>query len=211
MKTLALFDFDGTMIWGDSIARLVRHLFLKKKMSLTLLVNVLWRTLLWKLGGYPVDALKALSLSPLAGMDAGEAESFLRAFVVERLLPGIFGDALAEMNRHHDESHVVMLVSASPVIYLKHLAGFLPADAIIGTETDADYRVTVNVKGQEKNRQIKRWLAENGISADFPASFAYGDSANDLDMLGMVGNPRLVNPHRKARRLGRDIPVLRWR
>ena len=211
MRTLALFDFDGTMIRGDSIAALVRRLFLQGHISLPLMLKVLWKTLMWLLGLYPVEALKALSLSPLAAMDAGQVEGILRSFAEKQLQPQIYRDALTQMRKHHAEGHLVMLVSASPLIYLKHLAGFLPADAILGTETDADFKVTRNLRGQEKNRQIARWLQENGVTADFNASFAYGDSANDLDMLGMVGNPRLVNPHRKALKTGKGIPVLYWK
>ena len=42
-----------------------------------------------------------------------------------------------------------------------------------------------------------------GIEADWEASSAYGDSANDPPMLGMVGKPHLVNPKPKTRELGK--------
>ena len=49
-RVLALFDFDGTMISGDSIARLVRRMSLDGLMSPLTLIRVLLSTLLWKLG-----------------------------------------------------------------------------------------------------------------------------------------------------------------
>lgn len=211
MKALALFDFDGTMIRGDSIARLVPYLFFRGLMPFSRLAEVLWKTLLWKLGRYPVEALKSLTLFPLSRLGATRADALLERFVKEKIQPRVYQDALETMRRHREEGRLVLLVSASPRIYLKHLQGFLPADAIIGTLTDGEYRVTVNVLKEEKNRQIEKWLAQNDIRADFADSHAYGDSANDLPMLGMVGHPKLVNPHGKARVLGKGIPHLRWK
>ena len=210
-RILALFDFDGTMIQGDSIIGLVRRMVRQGLMPIPELIRVLWKTLLWKLGRYPVEKAKTLSLAPLARMKPEAAATFCRSFVQEELLPRIYPDALQAMQAHQDAGHLVLLVSASPLLYLQYLKEGLPVDHIIGTVTDAQLQVTANVVGEEKIRQIEAWLRQEGIKADWAQSSAYGDSAKDLPMLGLVGKPMLINPHKKALRLGRGIPSKDWR
>lgn len=210
-RTLALFDFDGTMIRGDSIARLVRIMVKKGLMPVPELLNVLLKTLLWKLGRYPVEKAKTHSLAPLARMNPEAAAAFLRSFVQDELLPRIYPDALRAMQAHQDAGHLVLLVSASPLLYLQYLKDALPVDHILGTMTDEQLQVRLNVVREEKNRQILTWLHQQGIKANWAQSAAYGDSANDLPMLGLVGRPMLINPHKKAKRLGRGIPCKHWR
>lgn len=210
-KKLALFDFDDTMISGDSIARLVRRFYYKKQLSLSGLVRILWGTLMWKLGRIPVEVIKSRSLSPLTRMTPRQAEDFCRQFVAEELAPKLYRDAVKRMEEHHRAGDLVLLVSASPEVYLKHLKDVLPVEDIIATKTDAACKVTLNVVKEEKNRQIMRWLNERGIEVDWANSHAYGDSSNDLHMLGMVGKPILVNPKARTRRRGPGIPVLHWK
>jgi len=210
-KRLAMFDFDGTMIAGDSIADFVRFSFFRGKLSFARVLHVSLLTLLWKCGFAKVERVKSMALRHLGGMGEGGAEALCRAFVADRLVPRVYPQALARMREHAAAGDTVMLVSASPLVYLRFLKEFLPADAILGTVTDGAYRVLVNVVREEKPRQIRAWLSENGLEADWAASFAYGDSANDLPMLRLAGNPRLVNPKGKALRLGAGIPAENWK
>ncbi|NLW20437.1 MAG: HAD-IB family hydrolase [Clostridiales bacterium] len=210
-RVLALFDFDGTMIAGDSIARLVRRMALDGLMGPFTLLRVLLSTLLWKLGLMRVEAVKTLSLSPLNKLSPEQAERYCARFAQEQLLPRIYPQALGAMRSHQAQGHLVLLVSASPDCYLRHLQAHLPVDHIIASTTDTGHQVTRNTVREMKNELVNQWLDQQGIRADWQASFAYGDSANDLDMLGMVGQPCLVNPHRKALRLGAGIPHTRWR
>lgn len=210
-RKLALFDFDGTMIKGDSIARLVRVMFKKGIMTLPEMLRSIWNTILWKAGKLPVNTVKSHALSPLNRLTKVEAEAFLRAFVKEELAPRLYPAAISVMREHKEQGDLVLLVSASPLCYLQYMKEHLPLDDILATGTDTQYRVTENLVREEKNRQIKRWLQENGVEADYPNSYAYGDSRNDLNMLSMVGKPRLCNPHGNAVKQAPDIPALIWR
>ncbi len=210
-RRIALFDFDGTLIKGDSIARLVRHMFFRGLMTGGEMLRSIWNTILWKTGRMPVEAVKTHALSPLNRLKTEEAETFLREFVKVQVAPFIYEEGLAAMKKHKEEGDLVLLVSASPLCYLQYMKDELPCDAILATKTDEHHQVIINVVRDEKNRQINAWLKENQVEADFEASFAYGDSRNDLPMLSMVGHPFLCNPHMKARLKAPDIPVLTWR
>lgn len=210
-RKLALFDFDDTMIRGDSIARLVRRFYQTGHLSTAGLIKNLWGTLKWKLGKMPVEEIKTLSLSPLQRMGEQEAAAYCRQFVMEELVPRLYQEALARMQQHHEAGDLVLLVSASPDVYLRYLKEVLPVEDIIATRSNGSHQVTLNVVKDEKNRQILQWLEKRGIEVDWEHSFAYGDSSNDLYMLGMVGRPTLINPRPKTIKRGRGIPVLNWK
>lgn len=209
-QKLALFDFDGTMIKGDSISGFVRLLVQLRLMPIPKLLHLLWNTLLWKTGRLPVEAVKSQALSPLNQLSMSEAGVLCRKFTLERLVPNLYQDALNTMKQHAAAGDLVLIVSASPLCYLQYLEESLPVTHIIGTLTNARHEVTVNVVRGEKSKQIKSWLHDSGIDPDWANSCAYGDSTNDLDMLSMVGNPVLVNPSRRAMHLGKGIPVKMW-
>lgn len=209
-RKLALFDFDGTMIQGDSITTLVRRFVKDGHMSVPYLFQTLWATLRWKMGKLPVEAAKSMSLSPLNTLDQGRAERYCRDFVTKQLVPRLYRDALAAMQAHHDAGDLVLLVSASPYVYMQYLKEVMPTADIIATPSNQAHLVTVNVIGEEKPRQINQWLSTHEVEADWQNSSAYGDSANDLPMLSMVGHPFLINPTKKTKRRGAGIPVLHW-
>ena len=209
-KAVALFDFDGTLCPGDSIAGFVRFCRERKHLRIPRLLRILLETLLWKAGLATVEKVKTLALSPLAAMDPEAAEALCADFARERLIPALYPEAVAQMRRHMQEGRVVLVVSASPHCYLRHLQGALSAEAIIGTPSDAGFRIIRNVAGEEKCRQIRAWLDAGAIRADWVNSFAYGDSVNDMPMLRLAGHPVLVNPGRIARRRTDGIAIVRW-
>lgn len=209
-RQLALFDFDGTMIHGDSISNFVRFCWDNHYIPAKKLLSILMMTLIWKLGLVKVEKVKSLALSPLRSLREKDREDLCFRFVKEQLVPRIYPDAIKQMKQHDRNGHVVLIVSASPLCYLKHLAAFLPLTAILGTSTDEHFCVERNLIGEEKPRQIKEWLAANQIQVDWHNSYAYGDSENDLPMLRLVGHPLLVNPKRKALFSGDQFPRDNW-
>ncbi|HSK68453.1 MAG TPA: HAD-IB family hydrolase [Candidatus Limnocylindria bacterium] len=211
MRRVALFDLDGTMFRGDSIALLVLTLLRRGVMKPAwYLLRVLWGTLLWKLGLRRVEAVKRAALAPLGGLAPARREELLRDFVHEELASRVYPEALDKMRRHASQGFLVLVVSASPTLYLRYIPDILPADAAIGTDTEEDFTVRENMTGEAKVRAVTRWLEEAGVRTDWASSFAYGDSASDLPMLRLTGNHFLVNPKRGARKKGAGIPRLTW-
>ena len=58
--------------------------------------------------------------------------------------------------------------------------------------------VTRYLKGPAKAVAVQQFADEHGY--DLEASFAYSDSATDIPMLELVGNPVAVNPDRALRK-----------
>ncbi|MDD4081230.1 MAG: HAD-IB family hydrolase [Eubacteriales bacterium] len=209
-RRLAIFDFDNTMIKGDSIADFVRFMWENKLISLPRLGLILLSTLMWMLRLLPVTKAKNQALAPLRKLKQEDVSALCREFVAQCLVPRVFPPALRKMQEHHLAGDAVLLVSASPAIYLSHIREFLPADAVLATPTDGDCRVIVNVRGEEKPRQVKRWLEAQGIIPDWETSWAYGDSLNDLPVMRLTGNPCWVNPGKAALKAAPYLPRLNW-
>mgnify|MGYP000907786843 CR=1 FL=1 len=72
-KKVVMFDFDGTMIAGDSIADFVRFSFFRGKLSFARVLHVSLLTLLWKCGFAKVERVKSMALRHLGGMGEGGA------------------------------------------------------------------------------------------------------------------------------------------
>lgn len=207
---LAIFDFDGTMINGDSI---VPYLLFALRRGVesplripALLLNT-WRGLS---GRISAEEGKSRALRFLASMVPEQREVFNRDFCRQVLLPRIYPKALERMEHHRRQGDGVLLVSASPDIYMRYLQELLPVDAVLASLTLPNGRVTRNCKGEEKVRRVQAWAAQQGAEFDWAHSWAYGDSAHDLPVMGLTGNPVLVNPKPAAQQAGAGLPVEQW-
>lgn len=210
-QALAIFDFDGTMITGDSIVSFLRFAVKEGRLSPFSIPEQLISALMGILGLKSAEAAKSYALRFLKHMDAEEVYAFCQDFCEHILRPRLYPLALQRMEEHRRQGMKLLLVSASPDIYLKHMAPLLSVDAILATPSNARGEVARNTKGEEKIRRLKAWLDEQGIQMDSAASWAYGDSASDLPLLKLCGHPVMVNPKRKMIKQGGSIPIEIWR
>jgi phosphoserine phosphatase len=81
---------------------------------------------------------------------------------------------------------------------------------LIGTELEMEHGrcsgkiIPPVIKGAEKITTTRRYLESQDLKVDWQASFAYGDSFSDRDMLSLVGNPAAVYPDEKLRILAQQ-------
>lgn len=210
-RALAIFDFDGTLLPGDSIVAFVG--FARKRGDLPRgeYLRVLAATARYLLGGMTDGEIKTRSLRFLNRLSPAERETLAADFVKDRLLPRVYGDARAALARHRERGDVTLLVSASTDNYMRIAADALGFDALLCTELTADHAVKENCKGAEKARRVRAWLRESGVEADWAASYAYGDSKSDESVLRLCGHPVLVNPKRALRRAMPEAETAVWR
>ncbi len=207
---LACFDFDGTMIRGDSIAAYLLFARRRGLISRRELTRVLGRTARYFLGGESGDAIKTRALRFRAGLDQPTLDQLDRDFVRLQLIPRLYPDALACWRRHREAGCTMLLVTASTENYMRLIAEYLAADALLCTRLSPQGIVTGNCKGEEKPRRIAEWLRESQIEPDWPASFAYGDSASDLPMLLLAGHPVQVDPKKALRKAAPGMERTHW-
>jgi phosphatidylglycerophosphatase C len=96
---------------------------------------------------------------------------------------------------HRRAGHRLVIVSASPTIYLETAGRLLGVDAVLATELEVDGngRLTgrlsrPNCRGAEKALRLQAWLESAGRApSGRPRElWAYGDSAGDGEMLALA-------------------------
>jgi len=209
-EKLAIFDFDGTLIKGDSIVsylKLARHL---KALPLPRFLGILLRAPLYALGLLSDSAYKSYSLAFYAALSPERKVALDRVFADEFLLPNIYRQGKSALEAKKQEGYRVLLVSASTENYMQYVAQALEADGLICTRLDENAKVILNCKGENKVTLLQQYLKKNELEADWDSSCAFGDSKSDLHVMQMVGNPIIVNGKRKLKKAAPQYPQVHW-
>ena len=209
-QAFAFFDFDGTMIPGDSIAAFVRYARKRGIMPRREFFGALLAAARYVLGLTSAADSKSAALRFRMRLSPADREALDRAFVHDCLLPRLYPRAKACLDFHRQAGRTPVIVTASTDNYMRMVADALGVSALLATPLRPDGTVGENCRGEEKPRRIKAWLAEQGLEADFATSFAYGDSKSDLPMLLLCGHPVQVNPKKALRKAAPDMEAVRW-
>jgi len=183
---VAVFDFDGTIIAGDSFLPFMQYVVGRSNYYQGFV-----RLLPW-LGGYALGAVDNRRIKEkvigcfLKGLSHQEVEEKGRAYAKEILLNREKPEMLEKIRWHHQKQHWVVLASASLLVYLKPWAEARNFHGICGAELEVDEagRITGRIKGnngfgQEKVDAVEQWLDSRKPSL----TYAYGDSAGDKELL----------------------------
>jgi phosphatidylglycerophosphatase C len=214
---LAVFDLDGTLTWHDTMAPFLMGYLVRHPAR----VRKLWRLPLllaeYLLAGRDRGRLKAQVIQMVMGGERrARIDAWADAFAGGRAAGNAFRpQALTMLETHRKAGDRLVLLSASPDLYVPRIGRLLGFDETICTEVRwrADRLdgslVTPNRRGEEK-RLCVRQLRER-----FPTLpvAAYGNSASDLAHLAEVEHPLLVNGNAAAKRraVQLGIPVADWR
>ena len=212
---IALFDLDGTLTWRDTLLPFLLG-YLRRRPYRAL---GLWRLPL-ALARYWQDRDRgALKSSVIRMLMRNEKRSVLDAWA-QKFVPDLKRDrrfrpvALAVMEAHRAAGDHLILLSASPDLYVPRIGQMLGFERTLCTEIEwqgerLDGRFkTPNRRGEEKLHCLT-WLREQ--YPDSPV-IAYGNSASDLDHMRQADRALLVNADSAARRLAAkwNIAVSYW-
>lgn len=163
-----------------------------------------------------MDSSRDQLAAMVAGWSVAEVDAIVRDTMHSVVTPAIYAEARELIDAHRAAGHDVVIISASAATLVQPIAEELGVELVVATELEeVDGRFTGEIlhynKGEAKARAIADIAAEHGV--DLAQSFAYSDSATDIPMLEMVGNPVAVNPDRamkkKALEEGWDIRSFR--
>lgn len=191
--TLAAFDFDGTITTCDSLRAFVLGLTGRARFATGALRSAPWLLGAW-VGACDRGTAKAHFLgATLGGMARHELEEAARQFAATELPSLVRPEMLARVQAHKRLGHRLVLVSASPSLYLRPWAMQAGFDAVLATELGFDNDhfagrlATASCWGPEKVRRLREWLA-----GERPAVlYAYGDSRGDRELLALADRPWL--------------------
>lgn len=208
---LAIFDFDGTLIPGDSIIRYIRLARRLKAIGTMGFIRILLKAPLYALGILSDSQYKSYALKFYASLSPERKVALDRVFVDEILSPLLFPQGLSALNAKKEEGFRVLVVSASTENYMQYVAQALHADGLICTRLTDKAEVILNCKGENKVTLLEEYLKKNEMDVDRDASCAFGDSKSDLPILQWVGSPIIVNGKRKLIKAAPQLPRVTWR
>jgi HAD superfamily hydrolase (TIGR01490 family) len=207
----AFFDVDNTILRGASIFHLSIGLFKRGVVSVGDITGAIRMNLRYWLFGESatgVAAARSRSLDAIKGKSVAELVSVAEQVWDQVLAGRVFPGAKALIDDHLAQGHEVWLISAAPTVVVDPLSARVGANGGLGTETEAvNGYFTGNLigglmHGNAKAQAAARLAQRRHIN--LAASYAYGDSANDIPMLSAVGKPCGINPDRRLRRYCRE-------
>lgn len=209
MQRIAVFDFDGTIIHGDSVVNMLTYGRQKGLVSIGQLLYAAAAGALYHLHIIGPMPSKRAAHAFLPKMPDAKREAFLKAFaqtLVDRARP----EALQQMSKHRADGELVLICSASGHCYMHYVAEMLQADALLCTPCDAQgLPEGVNCRGEEKVRRVRAWLKETH-QEDALLTAGYGDTAGDAPILRQCQTPVLVRPKKKLKKLMPDAIKADW-
>ncbi|MDR2453612.1 MAG: HAD-IB family hydrolase [Bifidobacteriaceae bacterium] len=207
----AFFDVDNTILRGASIFHvgvgMYRWGFLKIR-DIVRMIRLNLRYLLLGESAAGVEAARTRSLDAIRNRPAAQLTAVAEQVWDQVLAGRVYPGTKELLDRHLAAGHEVWLISASPTVVVDLVAARVGATGGLGTvvETKDGYftgrLVGGLLHGPAKATAALKLAAERGI--DLAASYAYGDSANDIPMLSLVGHPTGINPDRRLRRYCRQ-------
>ncbi len=189
MGDVAAFDFDGTLTDGGSVLNFL--VALRGLRTVVEATTVLAPRLAHgaAVGGSAADETKEMLFRrTLGGVAASRVDDVADRFVRHHLARHLRADVRARFDWHRDRGDRLIIVSASPEVYVRVAGTLLGADGVVATRlaVDGDGLLTggyegANCRGEEKVRRLRAWIDESG--ADHDRLWAYGNSRGDLRML----------------------------
>jgi len=214
---LAVFDLDGTLTWSDTLLPFLLGFLRRHPGRLARLWPLPAALTAFALAGRDRGRLKARLIGMALGGESRQhlatyADEFVASLPERRAFrPG----ALRMLAQHRSAGDRLVLLSASPDLYVPRIAALLGFDECICTEVvwrgdrlDGALK-TANRRGEEKRRCLAALRAAHaGVRIA-----AYGNSASDLPHLADVDRPLLVNANAAARRRAAalGVPFGEWR
>lgn len=198
----AFFDVDNTLMRGASIYHMAVGLAQHKFFSARQIWGFGVKQLKFVMSGSEdledMASVTEAALSFVEGRRVEELTSLgdqiFDEIMVDKLIPG----SLALAQEHIDAGEQVWLVTATPVELATVIARRLGLTGALGTVAevvDGAYTgrlVGKPLHGLAKAEAIRALAEREGL--DLAGCSAYSDSANDIPMLSIVGNPVAVNP-----------------
>ncbi|WP_418274895.1 HAD family hydrolase [Isoptericola jiangsuensis] len=216
----AFFDVDNTIIRGASSFHLARALYQRRFFGTLDLLRfgvIQAKYLLFGESRSQIETVRSRALDLIAGRSVAEITAVGEEVYDTVLELRIFPGTKRLLDDHLAAGDQVWLVTATPVEIGGLIARRLGGTGCLGTVAEhADGYYTGALKGDLMHGEAKgaavRELAERE-GLDLAASYAYGDSLNDLPMMRSVGHPCPINPDVRLRRFAKEVgwPIREFR
>ena len=186
-QALALFDFDGTITTRELMPDFMRFAVPKHRL-------VLGYLLLWPLiVGYKLKWVsgilvrRAIVWLGFRGMAETTFEQLGQRFAADVIPVALRPEMLAKIAWHRAQGHRLVVVSGALDVYLKHWCAAHGLELVCSALEVRAGRLTGRYLGEQCVRVEKvRRLGERVALNDYSPIYAYGDTDEDLDLLGLA-------------------------
>lgn len=206
MRNIALFDLDHTLIpidsdyeWGQFLTRIGAV-----DVDVFALRNADFFTQYQAGTLDPVEYLE-FALGTLAQFSPGQLDSYHAQFMHEVINPALLPAAHDLIKKHQDQNDLIAIITATNRFVTAPIAKALGVEHLIAAEPELNAQgnitgrlIGVPTSGAGKVTHLHQWLATQGQQlSDFPISYFYSDSQNDIPLLSIVTHPVATNPNAK--------------
>jgi phosphatidylglycerophosphatase C len=211
MQRLAVFDLDGTITRHDTLIQFVLGYLKARPWRVFGFLLALPTVILYLLRLADRGALKGAVMHwTLGGSSRSDLEAHTARFVPRLLQEGVFARAMEQIAEHRRNGDVLVLMSASPDLYVPAIAKQLGFNDVTctGVRWNGDRfdgrLTTANCRGEEKVRRFGELRARHaGLQ-----TAAYGNADSDVDHLRLADRGVLVNGDERARQRAVEYGVV---
>jgi phosphatidylglycerophosphatase C len=186
-RTVVALDLDGTLTRSDTLLPFLRQACGRRRTTSALLAQsfLIVRSMTGTASRH--EAKERLLARLLRGRPLSDLEEAADVFAEAVMATGMRPDMLERIERHRRQGHELVIVSASPELYVESLGRRLGVDAVIGTRLEVDEtgcltgRIEgLNCRGPEKVVRLRAWLGGDALA------WAYGNSGGDRELLALA-------------------------
>ena len=212
----AFFDMDKTLVPVNTGIRYARWRVGRGEMKRTELLRILGWSLQYTFGLVDAQAVSTFAARTMSGIDEESFREECRTWVTADVIPLLTEKARREVELKRREGYVLAILSGSSPYAIEPLAKELGIEHILCSRlTVAHGRFTGAVEpplafAEGKVTLAQAWAEDHHVSLQ--KSVFYSDSISDLPMLEVVGEPRIINPDPRLKRIAkkRSWPIERW-
>lgn len=184
---IAVFDFDGTLINCDSLPDFLLQTF-GWKIFLLHLPLIMTMRIVSLIGFLSEEIAKERVLTAfLQNMKQEDFEAACHRYA-QRIPLLLYPAALAEIKKHQESGHEIVIISASIPNWIRPWAETIGIEMVEGTEMEikngslTGHFSTPNCKGKEKVHRLRKLFSD----LDSYTLSVYGDSSGDKDLLAIA-------------------------
>jgi HAD superfamily hydrolase (TIGR01490 family) len=215
-KIAAFFDVDRTLLAGFSAVGFMKDKFTTEGFSLGDMARAVAGTFRFGTKQTSFPSFLEETSTNLVGLTEHELLEQGERVFAKHLVTDIYPESRALVEAHQRRGHTVAIVSSATHFQIDALAKELGIEHVLCTELEFEKgKFTGKVRRpacwQEGKADAAGAFSEQ-VDADLSQSYFYTDSHDDLALLDLVGNPRLVNPDSELARVGarRGWPVYQF-
>lgn len=198
---LALFDLDNTLLAGDSdynwSSFLIEEGLLDAKTHHERNEQFY---LDYKNGDLDIYKFLEFQLKPLSQYPRAFLDELHKKYMQRTIKPMMTAKAQALVDQHKAQGDLCLVITATNSFVTRPIANAYGIEHLIGTDPEeADGEFTGGVAGvpsfqEGKVTRLNQWLESRGQQlSDFPVSYFYSDSHNDLPLMKLVTHPVAVD------------------